>query len=1306
MKTFRLIPILLILCISVSGNNPASTSADKTSGARTELNYSDIEKTVITFRVDGFSKKAVTTPNGTEYIIALEDATQLLEKGSPDLAKLSNSIIIPDKARMDLKVVRSSFTDYTGIPVAPSKGNLYRDTDPATVPYEYGEAYQQDAFYPGKLAALEDPYILRDYRGQVVKVYPYQYNPVTKTLRVYDEIKVEITNSGEPGANTLKRDKAPKKMVREFRGIYQRHFINADAGITRYTPVDDHGNMLIISYGDFMDEIEPLADWKTTTGMPVEVVDVATIGGSSQIKSYIANYYNTNGLTFVLLVGDAAQVPTSFSNGDSDNDYSYVVGNDHYPDLFVGRFSAETETQVETQVTRTIEYEKDPDLDFDWFTRAIGIASDQGPGHMGEYDYEHIRNIHDDLLDFTYTYAAELFDGSQGGNDDPGNPTPSMVAEEVNTGSTIINYTGHGSTTSWGTSGFSNGDVNNLVNEHMWPFIWSVACVNGNFVGNTCFAEAWLRATNNGNPTGAVATLMSTINQSWDPPMCGQDEMVDILVETYPDNIKRTFGGLSMHGCMKMNDEFGSAGDEMTDTWTCFGDPSVMVRTAFPQIMNATYSNNIFIGMSSFTVTSDAEGGLVCLTQDGEIFSTAFIENGSATLTFPELTAPGILDLAITGFNFLPVLDEIEVIPANIPYVLYESHDIIDTAGNNNNYLDFGETVGLSLEMENMGGVDAMNVDVIIRTTDEYTTIYDSTENYGDIPAGQSVTVPGGFTIHVADNVPDEHEILFDVIATDENDSSWISFCPVEAYAPILAINEMIIDDSQTGNGNGRLDPGETAVIKIKNRNLGHCPAENCIGTLYTECHYLTFDNTVDSIGNMGLIGFKYSEYTVHVDPEAPNGSIIAEFDYELISGGFLEEKSFSQKIGLIFEDFETGDFSKFDWEMDGDEDWIISSVFPYEGIYSARSGAIDGSQTSELKITLEVMTADSIYFVRKVSSHNGDKLKFYINNTLKGEWSGTTQGWKNEAFPVNPGWRTFRWVYQKDAQGVAGSDCAWLDWIIMPPLMALTCYAGPDDVNCGTTPYQCSGEATDWQTIEWSSTGTGTFDDPTLIDPVYTPSTEDVASGMVELIITATDNEGSTVDDEMILEFIDVPPTPAQPEGPEYVDVLVNPVTEYTISDVEFAESYEWLLEPEEAGTVSGDGTIATVEWSNAYLGTAQLAVKAFNICGASEYSEALDITIDNTVSLAEMSSEWGIHAYPNPTNGNFQVAVNGKSDKTLHLKIFNAVGMEIYSRSIEISSGEHHQDINLKDLSEGMYFLLLEGENVAITKKIIINK
>ena len=133
-------------------------------------------------------------------------------------------------------------------------------------------------------------------------------------------------------------------------------------------------------------------------------------------------------------------------------------------------------------------YEINPVTTGDWMKHGIGIGSAQGPGDDNEYDYQHVRNLRTELMNYTYSAMAELYDGDQGGLDAIGDPTPEMVSSEINAGASIICYTGHGSQTSWGTTGYSNTNVNTLNNNGMLPFIWSVACVNGDFTGTTCFA--------------------------------------------------------------------------------------------------------------------------------------------------------------------------------------------------------------------------------------------------------------------------------------------------------------------------------------------------------------------------------------------------------------------------------------------------------------------------------------------------------------------------------------------------------------------------------------------------------------------------------------------------------------------------------------------------------------------------------------------------------------------------------------------------------------------------------------------------
>ena len=134
----------------------------------------------------------------------------------------------------------------------------------------------------------------------------------------------------------------------------------------------------------------------------------------------------------------------------------------------------------------------------------MGIASDQGGGDQGdngESDITHMNLIRTDLLNYGYTSVDQIYD--------PG-ASASTVTTNVNSGRGFINYVGHGSNTSWSTTGFSNTDASALTNGNKVPFIMDVACVNGNFVSLTCFAEAWMRNANG----GAVGIYASSINQS------------------------------------------------------------------------------------------------------------------------------------------------------------------------------------------------------------------------------------------------------------------------------------------------------------------------------------------------------------------------------------------------------------------------------------------------------------------------------------------------------------------------------------------------------------------------------------------------------------------------------------------------------------------------------------------------------------------------------------------------------------------------------------------------------------------------
>ena len=624
--------------------------------------YQSGENIEITFTINDFNEIPVII-DGVEYSrIVIGEESNLLLEGIPDIPNICRSIVIPDTAKMKFDIVDKHYEVFDNVLISPSKGNLLRSVNPDDVPYLFGDVYFEDAWFPSEIASLRDPYIIRDFRGQVVEIYPVQYNPVKKQMRVYSNIEVEIYPDGTDTINCIYRNSWPEKVDYDYKEIYGHHFINfAKQG--RYTPVSERGNMLVIVYDNFWEEMIPFVNWKNMKGIPTEMIKVSEIGDAEDIKTYIENYYNTNGLTFVLLVGDAAQVPTYYpSYHASDPTYSYIVGNDHYPDLFVGRFSAENIDEVHTQVERTLEYEKYPQVEEEWYIKGLGVASNQGPGDDGEYDDEHIDNIREKIMTYSYIQVDQSYD-----------PTGSTeyIAESLNEGRSITNYCGHGSPTSWSNGGgFSTSDVDALTNDNMLPFIVSVACNNGEFDGYTCFAEAWMRATNAGEPTGSIANFMSSKSQSWNPPMDAQDEIVDLLIETYSDNKITTFGAAAFNGCMHMNDEYGSSGDSETDAWHLFGDPSVQVRTKTPSEMDTRHNGNIDVKTWSLEVeVVGVEGALCAISRNNELFGCAYTdENGYALVELEEPAGYDPLDLVVTAYNKIPYEAEILVnSPPDIP---------------------------------------------------------------------------------------------------------------------------------------------------------------------------------------------------------------------------------------------------------------------------------------------------------------------------------------------------------------------------------------------------------------------------------------------------------------------------------------------------------------------------------------------------------------------------------------------------------------------------------------------------------------
>ncbi|MFO8144576.1 MAG: C25 family cysteine peptidase [Candidatus Syntrophosphaera sp.] len=604
MRRLILIPLLLALLPLFA----AETVQIGNGVNSAEVISSTASETVVQFNLGEYEKTKVEIDGEEWFQVSLRKEGKLLEAGFPELPVMNRSIIIDDQALMKLEVYDLEFEEIE-LPIAPSKGDLTRNIDPATVPYTFDRMYERDEFYPDQVATLSEPYIMRDYRGIVVKTAPFAYNPVTRTLRIYTSYKVRVYAEGMDTVNVLTRSR--DEISREFMGIYENHFLNWDD--SRYTSVSDSfGKLLIIYYDAFEDAITPYFEWKRQKGVPTYFIPFSDVGTTaSQLDSYIQSMYNSDGaITFVQLVGDAAQIPTlSVGGGGADPVFALVSGTDSYPDIFVSRFSASTAADVTTQVNKILTYERDFTTSQTWMQWATGVASAEGPGDDGEYDWQHMDNIRNDLLGYGYTIVDRIYPNQ-------GNDTAAYLSSCLNGGSSFMNYCGHGWTYGLSTTGFNTTDVSNLTNGVKTPIICSVACLNGNFVSYTCLAEAFLRKSGG----GGIAFYGSSVNQSWNPPMAAQDEVADLLVA----DAKKTVGGLFFNGSCKMLDDYPTSGD-MYKTWNIFGDASMLARTKNPMAMTVTHTTNINVGeTSTISVATGVPYAYVGITYGTSIYGYGY----------------------------------------------------------------------------------------------------------------------------------------------------------------------------------------------------------------------------------------------------------------------------------------------------------------------------------------------------------------------------------------------------------------------------------------------------------------------------------------------------------------------------------------------------------------------------------------------------------------------------------------------------------------------------------------------------------
>ncbi len=1262
-------------------------------GYEVKLKQQTNTTTTIGFTVNEFDFKTVNL-NGINFTKIIFDGKVLTkEKGFAELPFVNANVQLNPFKNVSMGVNPLEYTDIQlEFPLVPSRGVIYRNQDPTQIPYEIAPESMVDAFYPESFTNITEPYIIKDVRGTTVYFYPFQYNAVTQTLRVFTEVEVVLSQNNDESVNPLYQTSG--KYFPEMEGLYKSVFINYENSRDDLT-VADAGDILVITTSRDEDAIQPYIDWKMEKGYDVfkEVVSTGT-----NVKSLIQQKYDENNdINYVQLVGDWADIKCDLGGGANapmDPMLGCVVGSDSYPDIAVGRFSAGSAAQVTTQVNKSINYEMNPSGD--WYNNAIGVASNQGPGDDGELDYEQIDVIYDNKLEpFTYDLFSTAYDPTG---------TSTMVTNYIETGAGIINYCGHGSQNSWVSTGFSSSDVNQLSNGDMLPFIFSVACVNGAFHSGDCFAEAWLR--NDGG--GAIITLMATINQPWDPPMRGQDYFNDLITGGYdyssnPGSGINTDEGRTIIGSVVANaltlmytESNGSSDLETIQTWTTFGDAALQLRT--DEAAPVTLSSNIMLVGADFetTITVNGaafEGAMVALSQDG-VYASAYTDaNGNVAI--PNDFLPGDVLLVVTGFNTETVHETIQCIPPSGPYVIFNEVEVNSTTGG----LEYGETSTLNVSMKNVGVANASDVIVTITTEDTYVTIIDGTENFGSIDPDQVVMINDAFEVEVAEDIPDGHGVTFAVTAVSVE--TWESSFSVTGCAPILEYVGYSIDDA-SGNNNGFLDPGETVEMTIGLINTGSANAYSVMGELTSNDPLLVIENGgAQDVGDLGPEAAGQVVYTVTADENIVPG-YFGELDLML-----------SADMNIAAEATVEIPFTDYCEASTGTEDEYIANVAFGEidnssGWQGGVANYTDMATTLEPGVAVEMTVENGTAWANdQVTAWIDWNMDKELGNNANEIFELTNVGGSGQTFtgnitpPANQQAGQYRlrirMTYSSTPEPCGESSYGEVeDYTVFVGQSLSANFTADVTEGCEGMEVEFTDNsygATSWN---WSFPGgnpeTSTEQNPTVI-----------YNTVGDYDVTLEISDGIETNEMTKSNYITVMDVPGQ-AGPisGESEVAWGEVEEYIITALDECTLYDWVITPASAGTMVVSMNTVSVTWSNTWTGTATIKVCGGNDCGMGEYSDEFEVAVMDPTGIYEFDGNV-IGIYPNPNTGRFNLELNSNQATKYQLRLVSSLGVEVINKLVEVN-GNYNESIDISAMAEGVYYLFLRNDKKTVVEKIIV--
>ncbi len=335
--------------------------------------------------------------------VSIEGVPSLGQVGKPVLPVKSVKVLLPAGFNVDsvqvfhpkMERFGSGYLIKPGQPVIPISFP-YRLKPVAPDPKIYASPNQ----YPAKLYDLVSIQRVCGYRIVLINLYPVVYMPKDRTLLYFPQLELKITTRRSTKAlaesermirNSPNVQARVKRLVDNPQEIASYHALRRYPQTASLPPSQTTYDYLIITTNDLVPSFQSLADYYNSRGLSAVVRTITGEATPELIRNLITLYYQTFGISYVLLGGDDDliphkgfygsasgwtdyDIPADLYYGCLDGTFDYNQNNiygepndgpdggevDLFAEVSVGRACVNTTTEADNFIHKVISYQQQP----------------------------------------------------------------------------------------------------------------------------------------------------------------------------------------------------------------------------------------------------------------------------------------------------------------------------------------------------------------------------------------------------------------------------------------------------------------------------------------------------------------------------------------------------------------------------------------------------------------------------------------------------------------------------------------------------------------------------------------------------------------------------------------------------------------------------------------------------------------------------------------------------------------------------------------------------------------------------------